>query len=304
MIGKLGYKKSIPEVSIAYLPGVHALPLYVALEQEYFGSLPIRAVRMYSPNQIVDAVAFNRVNFGAINAATGIVAFYHTLGQKNLKIFLLSGSSSKTPVDVLLKRKHDAVQHIGDLKGKRLGILPSLQWRTIAGYMLKQHGLTPEKDTALIELAFPFQIQALASGYIDALLSLEPVGVSARKTGSVDDLLVSPGTTYIADPWYGGCSLVNSRFVKKNRSLAKQVLTGFHNAVEYIQKNPDQMMPILKKREAQYQELVAKLPVPQFVFADSVSQRDLEHLQKLYDIFLEEGVLGSRVMAQPLLYRL
>src|SRR3989344_5563832 len=64
------------KVKIGYLPVVHGLPLYVAIEKGYFTEqgIAIEQVPFQAPNQIIDALLQGQLDMGSPSTAAGVTA--------------------------------------------------------------------------------------------------------------------------------------------------------------------------------------------------------------------------------------
>src|SRR3989344_3642698 len=193
------YNEKSPErqdVKIAYLPVTWALPFYLAIEKGYFVAegIEVEPIKFDSPNLILNAIVSGQVDFGATSTATGIAAIADHANPGKLKIFAVGGSSTAVSDAInegLIVAKDSTIVSISDLRGKKVGILPSIQWRTIARHIFAQNGLS-EKDVTLVELAPGLHVQALQVGQVDALLTIEPMLTVAEKSGISRNLVDAP----------------------------------------------------------------------------------------------------------------
>src|SRR3989344_803669 len=83
------------DVKIAYLPVTQGLPLYLAIEKGYFkdAGIDVEAIRVDSPNLILNMLVSGQVDFGAPSTAAGITAVAEYANPGKLKIFAVGGSS-------------------------------------------------------------------------------------------------------------------------------------------------------------------------------------------------------------------
>jgi ABC-type nitrate/sulfonate/bicarbonate transport system substrate-binding protein len=174
----------------------HADHRYVALEEGLFEKACIEIVsnKLEAPNQIIDALVGARADFGPPGAAAGISMLAESKFPGTFKVFGLQGGGIKVGLinDGLIVKPDSTIKSFADLKGKKLGHIPGIQWRTISRYMVRSAGLDPEKEVTLVDLAVGMQIPAVVGGSVDATLSLEPVGSVAdprRSARSVGETL-------------------------------------------------------------------------------------------------------------------
>lgn len=298
-------KLETTKIKIAYLPVIQALPLYLAISKGYFAEadLEIEPVKFESPNQILDALMAGNVDFGSPSTAMGITAISQAKNPNTLKIFALNGGTGPNNLDnVLLVKNNSLIATIKDLQGKKLGILPGIQFRTIAQHILVAEGLTIDKDVTIVELAVPLQLQALMTGQIDAVLTLEPVKVIGQSQNAVKDLIKGPMSKYIADPWYGGGGVVAVKFAQANPNAAKKVISVFDKAIKEINSNPDAARQYLKTYTPLNDEQIKVVPLPIWKMHTDFEESDIVALQKFFDIFAQHAVIKNKVDARELLY--
>jgi len=242
------------------------------------------------------------VDFGAPGTASGITAVAEAAKPGSLKIFALVGGDLTTTNDELLVRKDSAMSGIGELRGKRLGILPGIQFRTIARYILARNHLKADTDVNLVEVALPLQVQALASKQVDALLTIEPVGTIAISQGVARHLIRAPMVRYISNPWYGADAVVAARFAINQPEITSKVLEIFARAVSEIQKNPAASRKYLEGYTPLPNNLIPQVPLPIFKTYQTFTPSDLIALQKFFDIFTDAKVIDERVNVEALIY--
>ena len=63
--------------------------------------------------------------------------------------------------DGLIVKPDSPIKSFADLKGKTLGHVPGIQWRTISRHMVRSAGLNPDTDIKLIDLAVAMQVPAV-----------------------------------------------------------------------------------------------------------------------------------------------
>lgn len=296
----------VVKVKIAYLGNsVNALPLYLAVDKGYFteAGLEVEPVKFEAPNQILDALIAGNVDFGAPSTAMGITAISQAKNPDTLKIFALNGGTFPNNIDnVLLAKKDSPVFAIKDLKGKKLGTLPGIQFRTIAKHILATEGLEIDKDVTIVELAVPLQLQALISGQIDAVLTLEPVRVIGESKNSVKDLVRGPMIKYIADPWFGGGGVVSVKFCQINPNTTKKVIAVFDRAIKEINSNPDALRQYLKNYTPLNDEQIKVVPLDIWKMYADFNDSDIIALQKFFDIFAQYKVIDNKIDARQIIY--
>ena len=290
------------KIKISYLPVINSLLLYNAVENHYFedAGLDVEIVRFDDPGQIVNSLIAGSTDVAA-NTGTGIVGIAETKAPENIKVFGFVCGDLQHLNDELLTRKDDAsIRAIADLKGKSLGIIPGIQFKTMAMDILAQNDLEAETDVRIVELAIPLQLQALASGQVDAVLNLEPVGTIGAEKGISQIFIASPLVKYIADPWCGGAFSISTKFLKEHPVEAKKVISILKRSVDEINANPQDFKKFLPEYTGMSNETAEKVPSPFWVTTEDFSGQ-VEAAQKFMDIFYEYGAIDKRPNAESMI---
>jgi NitT/TauT family transport system substrate-binding protein len=250
---------------------------------------------MESPNQIIDALIAERADFGPPGAAAGIAMIAESKFPGKLRIFGLQGGGIAVNRinDGLIVKPDSPIKVFADLRGKTLGHVPGIQWRTISRHMVRSAGLDPDKDVKLVDLAVAMQVPAVVGGTVDATLSLEPVGSIAVASGKAIRAMTNPVAGVIADPFYSGASVMTTRFLKDRPDVAKRVVAVIDEATDLV--NADfakykAVIPNYTPIKADQLELVAQ---PYLRGFKDLNDTDIKSYQALVDIFIKEGVMAS-----------
>jgi len=306
----IGYMSANPKgsqdvetVTVAYLPVVQSLPLYLAIDKGYFKDegLDVKALKIDSPNLIFDALISGQADFGAPGTAAGITGITNYVKPGELEIFELVGGGNSTTNDLLLVGINSSIDSISGLKGHKLGILPGIQFRTIAKDILAQNGLS-DKDVTIVELAPGLQPQALASGQVDAILSIEPTGTIVESKGIGRELVHAPMVKYISDPWYGAVGVVKTKYATEHPETARKVISVLAKATEEIRADPASAKKHLVGYTPLDENMAEDVPLPEYRMYDEVTGNDILALQKFLDIFHDFGVINGTVNAQAMMY--
>jgi NitT/TauT family transport system substrate-binding protein len=287
------------KVIAVWLPIMQTTAYYVALEEGLFEKACIEIVsnKLEAPNQIIDALVGARADFGPPGAAAGISMLAESKFPGTFKVFGLQGGGIKVGLinDGLIVKPDSTIKSFADLKGKKLGHIPGIQWRTISRYMVRSAGLDPEKEVTLVDLAVGMQIPAVVGGSVDATLSLEPVGSVAVASGQAKRAITNPVAMVIADPFYSGVSLLTAKFLKERPQVAKKVVEAIDQATRMANADFDKYKKIIPKYtpiRADQLDLLAKPYLRAFV---ELNDADLSSYQALVDVFQKEGVLQTRI---------
>jgi len=268
---------------------------YVALEEKLFekACIDIESVKMEAPNQIIDALIAERADFGPPGAAAGIAMIAESKFPGKLKIFGLQGGgiAVKRINDGLIVKPDSTVKSFADLRGKTLGHVPGIQWRTISRFMIRAAGLDPDKDVTLVDLAVAMQVPAVVGGTVDAALSLEPVGSIAVASGKAKRAMVNPVAAAIADPFYSGASILRTKFLKERPLVARRVVEVIDRATDLVNADFEKYKTAIPNYTPIKEDQLAFLAQPYLRGYKDLNDTDIKSYQALVDVFIKEGAL-------------
>lgn len=296
------------KVRIGNLPIIHGLPLYVALEKGYFkdAGLDVELVKFEAPNQIIDALLQDQIDFGDGSTALGITGIANYKNPNKILVWAVSGETGDNAGENLIVPIDSSITSttsIKELKGKRLGInAGTIQWRTITREILTQNGLDMDKDVTIVELAPSVQVQAIASHQVDALLALEPQPTIAVAKGVAKLWIKAPAKQMIADPFYAGAGVVTTKFAEENPETAKKVIAIFERTIQEINQNPNEYRKYLKRYTSLPDEFIGSVPLVDFKLCNHLDDKDISSITKFYSLFTKYGVIDGTINIDDLLY--
>ena len=283
------------KVTAVWLPIMQTTAYYVALEEKLFekACIDIESVKMEAPNQIIDALIAERADFGPPGAAAGIAMIAESKFPGKLKIFGLQGGgiAVKRINDGLIVKPDSTVKSFADLRGKTLGHVPGIQWRTISRFMIRAAGLDPDKDVTLVDLAVAMQVPAVVGGTVDAALSLEPVGSIAVASGKAKRAMVNPVAAAIADPFYSGASILRTKFLKERPLVARRVVEVIDRATDLVNADFEKYKTAIPNYTPIKEDQLAFLAQPYLRGYKDLNDTDIKSYQALVDVFIKEGAL-------------
>ena len=285
------------KVSAVWLPIMQTTAYYVAIEQKLFekACIEIESNKMESPNQIIDALIAERADFGPPGAAAGIAMIAESKFPGKLRIFGLQGGGIAVNRinDGLIVKPDSPIKSFADLKGKTLGHVPGIQWRTISRHLVRAAGLDPDKDVTLVDLAVAMQVPAVVGGTADATLSLEPVGSIAVASGKAIRAMTNPVAAVIADPFYSGASVMTTKFLKERPEVAKRVVAVIDEATDLVNADFDKYKSAIPNFTPIKPDQLGLVAQPYLRGFKDINDTDIKSYQALIDVFIKEGVLAG-----------
>ena len=287
------------KVTAVWLPIMQTTAYYVALDEKLFekACIEIVSTKMEAPNQIIDALIAERADFGPPGAAAGIAMIAESKFPGKLKVFGLQGGGVAVNRinDGLIVKPDSPIKGFADLKGKSLGHVPGIQWRTISRHMVRSAGLDPDTDVKLVDLAVAMQVPAVVGGTVDATLSLEPVGSIAVASGKAARAMTNPVAAVIADPFYSGASLLTVKFLKERPDAARKVVAIIDEATDLVNADFAKYKPILSRYTPIKEDQLGFLAQPYLRGFKDLNGIDLNSYQALVDVFVKEGVIAGPI---------
>ncbi|WP_024833895.1 ABC transporter substrate-binding protein [Ruminiclostridium josui] len=232
-----GKTADIKTVKIAYLPITHALPVFVENElQDKTGQkYKIELVKYGSWPELMDAL-----NTGHIDGASVLIELAMKAKEQGVGVKAVALGHKDGNVIVVSPN----IKTASDLKGKKFAI-PHRQssHNILLGQMLQNAGLS-YKDVDIVELPPPEMPSALAQGQIAGYCVAEPFGAKSVALEAGKVLFESN------ELWKNSicCSLVLSdKFISSNRDAAKEVVSKYREAGEYIDSHKGEANTFAKK---------------------------------------------------------
>ena len=299
---------NLDQVTASWLPIMPTTPFYVALEENLFEQegIEIKSAKFEDPNKIINSLISGRADFGPPGAAAGIAVLAESRSPNSLKVFGLQGGKGEGKNaqfinDTLLVPNNSNKGSFKDLKGSRIGTVPGIQWRTITRYIVRRNNLDPDQDVEVVDLAPGVQLTSVASGSVDATLSLEPVGSIAKATGDGKRAMINPCETFISNPFCSGAAVLTTRFIEERPDVARRVVRVIDKATQLANQNFDNYRFLLAKYTAIDKDQAEFVAQPYLRSFKDLNDTDIRSYQRFINVFREENVLKKGMSAESML---
>ncbi len=245
-------------------------PVFVAVERGLFKArgLTVRLEPFDTAQPLADELAAGRLD------AAGYVAypilFDREGGPPSLRIATAVVEDESHPLSFLLVKQASALGTIADLKGKSIGVLPTVAYRKWLEAVLVREGLTP-KDVTITPIAPPLEVDALASGGVDALFTGDPMATVAIAKGVARPLVDAPVPHALGSPFLFGTFALSEQLVKHRPRTAAALVAALDEAIQLVSADPEVGRAAMAKyvREPE-RAFVSKFPSTRFSDARSV----------------------------------
>ena len=279
------------KVRIGYLAITNSLPLYVAIEEGLFTSkgLEVELTKFQTSNDLVEALVAGRIDV-EVSASTSVLYAMHLRSPGNLKIFSANVQTKERFPDYILVAKDSPITKMGDLAGKRLGTFPGSTFAVTTRLILKTF-LDP-KDVTIEQIPPPAQVEALASGSVDAIYTLDPFCALALQKANARILETAPAEKYVLDPLPAGAAAVSTRFSERSSGEVLTLVRAFDEAIRLVRKDEDKARRLLPKYTDIEPNISAAANVVEFWTQQEINTVPL---QRYADILYQEGDLPGKL---------
>lgn len=279
---------SKPTIKIGYLPITDHLTMIAHSLQE-FKNFNLEPVKFSSWPELAEALRAN-----AIQGAFALTPIGLTLKQKGAPIkAVLAGHRNGSVITV---KDSPEFKEVEDLRGKNIAIPSRFSTHNLLiQKMLRDHGMDPNKDVRLIDMAPPEMVNALSTSTIDAFVVAEPFGAQA------DLMNIGKVLVHSKDVWKDHvCCTLNLReeVIQARPDITQELVHGFVKAANFIEANPKEAAKLSKRYLGQKKEVIEHVLMSSkdIVSYDNllISEYDLNSTQ---DLMVAFNVAKQRVDA-------
>lgn len=289
------------KIRYGYLPISSDASFFVAMEKGYFirEGLEIEPIKFQSSNQALEALVMGRVDATAIVALEAALTLEANTPNQ-FKIVEMTAATAETRVHRIVVRADSPIMNLGELRGKTIGTFPGSQMMVFLKLVLNQY-FDADEELDIIQLKPPLQPQALASGQIDALFCLEPIGTLLEQKGIARSISINPLYEHILQPFPTAVGLVSTKLISERPEVLSKIDKALRSAHEYISTNPNDAslsLLIYTPIEADIAPLISL-----YDYWD-LSEIDVGAVERLVDLFVENNVMTKPVSIVDLLAKL
>ncbi len=219
-----------------------SLPIFVAKERGRFEAhgLSIELQSYPTAQPMIDDLLLGRLDAAGFAAYPIVFASAKSLKSVDDAPVLAASivEDREHRLSYALARKGAGISFPKGLKGKRVGILPTVAYQKWLAAILRKAGLA-EGDVTVTPTAPPMQARALADGAIDVLFTNDPMATAILAEGGaeiVDD--GPPCAAWLRDPFPFGAFALGGGFARARRAEAEQLVAAIDDAIDLIRKDP------------------------------------------------------------------
>jgi NitT/TauT family transport system substrate-binding protein len=240
-------RNSSSPLRVGYQPTMLYLPLFVAKEKGFFAkeSIDVELVRFTSANDMAQALATGQLDATGMSSLT-VLGNLEANSPNQFRIYLFEALTTKHSPDAVVVKSDSAIRQLEDLRGRKLGVNPGT---TLQSYVepILQKRIGSDHGVTVIPLAPNLQVQALASGNVDALFVLEPVPTIAQVELNARVVEKALLARYIHEPFYAGAGVLARRVAEKEPRKISHFRAAMRNALGFMATNEVEARQTLEK---------------------------------------------------------
>jgi NitT/TauT family transport system substrate-binding protein len=281
------------KLKIGYLAIGSDLSFFVALDNGYFKEqgLEVEPVKFETSNQAVNALLAGDIDGTSIMGLAVLLAVEEK-HPAQFKIFEMTAAEKDTTVHRIIARKDSSISTLSDLEGKTIAAFPGLQMKVFAELVLGNHADISRIN--IVQLAQHLQVQALASGQVDALFTLEPVGTIAASNNISKNIAINPLYNELLRPFPTAASAFSAKFLARKPDVAESYIKAIENAHRFIRSNETEAKRSLSAYTKITPEIAPKVGIYDYWSREEI---DTDAVDRLVEIYVENGIMDNKVSA-------
>jgi len=286
-----------PVVRVGYKKNSAYMNLFVAEERRLFekAGLRLQTEEFEDTNVMIQALAAGRID-ATPNSNLEAICLAETQAPGAMKIYLVAYWTAKKPFSYLLVREDSPINSVERLAGKKIGTLPGLSPHTWCVMIFRNYFDIDEDN--IVAISPKVQLQALASGRVDALLTVPPINVIGELKGISRTLASGLEAKHIMDPFPAAAGVLSARMLRERPRTAARFIQAMDSAVDFMRTRPDDTRSIIAQYTGWGEQVCSRLDVYDYWKLNEV---DFKKTQRWVDIMTEEGILKKPISVRSLL---
>jgi NitT/TauT family transport system substrate-binding protein len=272
------------KVTIGYSKLIISLPVFVAADQGLFAQngLDVALEEFETAQPLMDALVSGKIDVAGYTAYA--ITMNASLRAKKELYYLTSlVEDARHPISKLLVKKDSPIKSIADLKGKRVGILPTVAYKLWLEAILAKNGLDPAEVT-LQNVAPPMSGSALESGTVDALFTNDPAAAAVLKSGLGRELVAGAVVPeFLGSPFPFASFNIAKAYADAHPAVTAKIVKSLDEAIARIDADPAKAKQSMEKfvKDAE-KPFVPFYSDPFYLTSAQFSGADLEAVMERY----------------------
>lgn len=283
-----GDQKKVEEINISYVKLPLNVPSIIEKNKNLFeaefskDNIKINYPEITQGPKMTEAIAGGSLDF--CNALGGTSAILAAANGVDIKII---GIYSRAPKAFTLMVKDSSIKDITDLKGKIVvGPKGTILHQLLLGALAKED--LQAQDVQFTHMGIAEGVAAMMSGNADAALVAGPAVTKAVAGGA--QIITTAEGILDATIVIG----VRGEFLRQHPELVKRYMKVHNNSLKYMIENPEDTYK-LAAEETKIALDEVKTMIQWYDFDPTITEKDIEELEKTRDFLLENDMLTKEV---------
>lgn len=259
--------------------------------------LQVEAIQFDSANRAAEAMLRGDIATDSATTMTVLLNIEES-APGTLKCFGFQMHTQSEFLESFIASPDSGIQGYEDLKGKTIGVFPGSLNQAITKLLLRDY-LNPEKDVEIVQMAPPIQLQAIASGQVDALISYEPTTSLALQQGVAKLVEDSPWARHIFEPFPVATYCFTTQYMREHPETAPKIARAWWKAIEYIRSHRAQASATIPAYTKIDPALAKELNQPAQQTSTEVNQ---QAVQRLADVYYSLGLVSKKIDTSEIYY--
>jgi NitT/TauT family transport system substrate-binding protein len=267
-----------------------SLVAYAAIEMGHFKDLGLEPelVKFTNSNSMMAAFLAGEIDVAMASAVDVLIATRKY--PDKLKIFRLTAVTKDNPIDAFIVKKDAEIKTMEDLRGKQIGVFPGATMTMYLRLILEKE--LGQRDAAKAVPMPPGNLlQALASGSIDAVLSIEPIGLIGEEKGISRYLEKAPVEKNVVDMFIGTFSVISQEYIDESPDEARKCVEAFARAVADMRRDPASAAGYYSEYIGLPEAIAKRAPYCPSYMPDEMP---FDKIDVTVDLLVREGILDGK----------
>ncbi len=288
------------KVSIGYSALRISLPVFVAQEKGYFREegLDVELIRFDTAQPLMNSLVAGNIQIGGY---TALPITFNGMIRSNTKLYFISAmiEDQNHRISYLIIPKNSSKNYtIKDLKGKRIGILPTIAYRVWLEQILKTNNIQPD-EVKIVPINPALSPSALASNQVDALFTNDPAATTVIQK-DIGRLISNEVEVpkYLGEPFIFGSFNIRKDFADSHPEITKKIIRALNKGIKFVNEHPKEAKEIMKKYVHPSQKLYVDF-YPDALYLDTyeVNPDDFQNIADKYNTI---GIINEHIDVKPL----
>ena len=294
-------EKQDNEITIGYSALRISLPVFVAQEKGFFADegLNINLERFDTAQPLMSSLVAGNI---PIAGYTALPITYNAMLRSETELYFVTSmlEDQQHRISYLIVPTDTSQDFsISDLKGKKIGILPTVAYKAWIEEILRKNNVDLS-EVEIVQIAPALSPSALESKQVDALFTNDPAATTVlqQKIGRLLSREVEV-PKYLGEPFLFGSFNIRKDFADANPEITKKVISAMNKAVKFVNSNPTEAKKMMKKYLHESQQPFVDF-YPDALYQPTTETSD-KKFQDVADQYLDIGIIPSELQVGGLI---